>query len=126
MEAPAEGQKPEVQVLSSRENRLLGRMELEYLIRGASGKLSRADLAKLVAEMLSASPERVIPVKMLPITGTKDLKALVYVYANPEEAKRQLPDYVFLRMMGKEERAKVLEERRKAKAAERAKGKQGS
>ncbi|MGC8555776.1 MAG: hypothetical protein ACP5NG_02025 [Conexivisphaera sp.] len=114
---------PQLRVLSSRENRLLGRMELEYLIEGASGRLSRADLARLVAGQLSASPEAVVPVRMSPVTGTGDLVALVYVYSDPAEARRQLPEHLFLRMMGKEERARAIEERRKARAAQRAKSK---
>ncbi len=112
---------PEFKLLSSRENKLLGRMELEYLFVGASGRLTRADVARFVAGQLSTTPDHVIPYRMTPITGTRDVRVLVYVYRDLAEARRQLPEHVFLRMLGKEERAKALEEKRKAKAAERAK-----
>ncbi|BBE41762.1 hypothetical protein [Conexivisphaera calida] len=113
----------EFKLLSSRENKLLGRMEMEYLFRDASGRLSRADLVKFVAGQLSASPDGIIPYRIRPVTGTRDLRALVYVYRDPAEAKRQLPEYAFLRLASKEERAKALEEKRKAKAAQRSKAK---
>lgn len=94
---------------------------MEYLLPGASGRLSRADLVSLLAERLSASREAIVPVEMRPVTGTDDLLAVVYVYRDPADARRQLPEHLFLRMMSKEERARILEERRKAKAAQRAK-----
>jgi len=110
-------------LISSRENKLLGRMELEYLFRGVPGGISRADMVGFVSGQLSAKPEGVVPVRVRPVTGTNDVRALVYVYRDPEEARRQLPEHLFLRMMGRDERAKIMDEKRKAKAAQRAKAK---
>ena len=97
------------------ENKLLERKEAVYLFKGMAGKLTRADAAKAVAEDLGVPEEKVVPIKLKTVFGTRDVKGTFYVYDDLEKAKRQLPEYIFLRMLSKEERKKILEERRKAK-----------
>ncbi len=105
--------------MRSRENKLLGRKELVYLFKGVAGSLSRESAKEHIASKFSVPVENVIPVKLETLFGTRDIRGLFYIYRDVEEARRQLPGYLFLRGMRREERAKVLEEKRKAKAAAR-------
>lgn len=97
------------------ENKLLERKEAVYLFKGMAGKLTRAETIKVVAQDLGVSEDKVIPIKLKTLFGTRDVEGTFYIYDDLEKAKRQLPEYIFLRMMSKEERKKILEERRKAK-----------
>ena len=103
----------------SRENRLLGRKELIYLFKDVAGSLTRGSAEEFVAGQFSVPVENVITVKLETSFGTRDVKGLFYIYRDLDEARRQLPEHVFLRGMSREERAKALEERRKARAAAR-------
>jgi ribosomal protein S24E len=109
----------EAELLYSRDNKLLGRKELVYLFKDAAGSLTRKDAIEYVASQLSVSPENVVLVKLEGLFGKRDVQGKFYVYSDSEEARRQLPEYLFLRNLSKEERAKILEEKRKAKAAAR-------
>jgi small subunit ribosomal protein S24e len=97
------------------DNKLLERREATYLFKGMAGKLTRQEAVKLVAKDLGVRPEKIIPVKLISEFGTVDVRGLFYVYEDVEKARAQLPEYIFLRQLTKEERSKILEERRKAK-----------
>ena len=97
------------------ENKLLERKEVVYLFKGMAGKLTKAEAVKAVARELGVPEEKVIPIKLETVFGTRDVKGTFYIYEDIEKAKKQLPEYIFLRMLSKEERKKILEERRKAK-----------
>ncbi len=106
-----------VERLSLIENKLLERKEAIYLFKEMAGKLTRKEAIKMVAQDLSVPEEKVIPVKLKTEFGTRNVKGIFYIYDDLNKAKLQIPEYMFLRLLGKEERAKILEERRKAKVA---------
>ena len=70
---------------------------------------------KAVAKDLGVPEDKVIPIKLKTLFGTRDVKGTFYIYDDLEKARRQLPEYIFLRMLSKEERKKMLEEKKKAK-----------
>ena len=109
----------EAELVHTRDNKLLGRRELVYLFRAAASSLTRRAAAEHVSSQLSVSPEHVVVVKLETISGKRDVRGVFYVYSDVGEARRQLPEYLFLRSLSREERAKVLEEKRRAKAAAR-------
>jgi len=104
-----------MEVISDSRNELLSRRELVILLRGVAGKIGRKEVIELVSKEFGVKGSKVIPIRLDGEFGTNDLRALVYIYDDEEYAKRQLPEYIFLRQLPKEERRKLLEERRRAK-----------
>lgn len=109
--------------LELKENQVLGRKEVKYLFEESSGKLTRLEAAKLVAADLGVKEEQVITLSLRNSHGSKDQIGYFRVYDNPEEAKLQIPRFVFVRNMQKEERKKLIEEEKKKKAPKVAKAK---
>lgn len=97
------------------ENKLLERKEAVYFFRGVAGRLTREEARKAVAQDLGVPEDKVIPIKLRTFFGTRDVEGTFYIYDDLEKAKLQLPEYLLLRNLKKEERKKILEERRKAK-----------
>lgn len=48
-------------------------------------------------------------------TGRTDIRASFYVYPSLEDARQQLPKYMMLRNMSKEDRKKILDEEKAVK-----------
>ena len=101
--------------LSLIDNKLLRRKEAKYLFKGMAGKLTRREAIKKVAEDLSVPEDRVIPIKLRSKFGTRDVNGIFYIYEDFKDARAQISEYVFLRLLSKEDRRKVFEERRKEK-----------
>lgn len=110
-----------LELLSKVENKLLGRVEFKVLFKDMAGRLTRKDAVKMCAEKVGISEEKLYLIGLRISAGTRDVVGTFYFYENLEEAKKQLPPQVLLRMMPKEERKKILEEARKAKAKPRGK-----
>lgn len=102
--------------LEDKTNGLLKRRELKCLFKGFAGKLTRKEAAEMLAKELKLDKKFVIPVSLEGETGMNDINCTFYVYDDENLAKRHLPKYIFMRMLTKEER-------KKAKEAEKAKGK---
>jgi len=103
------------EVIEERENPLLNRREVICVFRGGAGKVTRADVVKAVSEKFSVPSEQIIPISIKHSHGIRDVTATVYIYKNLEDAKRQLPKHIMLRLLPKEERKKILEQKRKPK-----------
>ncbi|MCP8311222.1 MAG: hypothetical protein L6N95_02050 [Candidatus Methylarchaceae archaeon HK01B] len=95
---------------------LLGRREISYIFSSIAGSLTRQDAVKMVAEKLNVDIDKVYLISLKMRTGTRDVSGLFYIYDNPEDAKKQLPRHLFLRMLSKEEREKVIKEAKKKEA----------
>lgn len=101
--------------LDVKENPVLNRKEARYLFEGGAGKMTRSDVTKLVAGDLGVKEDSVIPLSLRNTHGTVDQVATFYIYDDAKEARSQLSAYVFDRNLGKEERKKLIEEKRKKK-----------
>ncbi|MEM0117302.1 MAG: hypothetical protein QXX17_05905 [Conexivisphaerales archaeon] len=102
--------------LDLRENPILGRKEAKYLFEESAGKLTRLEAAKLVASDLNLKEEQVVTLSLRSSHGTRDQIGYFRIYDQPSEARQQLPKFVFVRNLQKEERKKLLEEEKKKKA----------
>lgn len=102
--------------LEDKPNGILRRREVKCLFKGVAGKLTRKEAAEMLAKELKLDKKFVIPVSLMCKTGTNDINCIFYVYDDENLAKQHLPKYIFIRMLTKEER-------KKAKEAEKAKGK---
>jgi small subunit ribosomal protein S24e len=105
--------------LEDKTNGLLKRRELKCLFKGFAGKLTRKEAAEMLAKELKLDKKFVIPISLEGETGMSDINCTFYVYDDENLAKRHLPKYIFMRMLTKEER-------KKAKEAEKAKGKKSA
>jgi small subunit ribosomal protein S24e len=120
----------EVVTVKDRNNVLLNRRELMVIIKNAQGQLNKASAASLVADHFHLNMEQpIIPISMKYETGRTDIRASFYVYPSLEDARQQLPKYMMLRNMSKEDRKKILDEEKavklKAKQAAAAEAKGG-
>ncbi len=104
----------EIVTLEDRTNVLLKRREVRCLFRGKAGKLTRNDAVNLLTQQLKLDKKFVIPVILKCETGKADVKGTFYVYDDEGLAKKHLPKYVFLRLLSKEERKKIVEAQKAA------------
>jgi small subunit ribosomal protein S24e len=106
----------EVVTVQDRNNVLLNRRELKVIIKNAQGQLNKASAASLVAGHFHLNTQQqIIPILMEYETGRTDIHASFYVYASLEDARQQLPRYVMLRNMSKEDRKKIIDEEKATK-----------
>jgi small subunit ribosomal protein S24e len=70
----------------------------------------------MVAEALGVAIERVYPIRLAGEAGRPNVRGTFYVYEKEEDARRQLPRHIFVRLLPKDDRKKELEKRKKAKA----------
>jgi small subunit ribosomal protein S24e len=120
----------EVVTLQDRNNLLLNRREIRVIIKNSQGQMSRVDATSLVAGHFHLNKQQqIIPISMKSETGRTDVYASFYVYSSLENAQQQLPRYIMLRNLSKEDRKKVISEEKatklKAKQAAAAEVKRG-
>ncbi|HKW04565.1 MAG TPA: hypothetical protein VJN71_04625 [Nitrososphaerales archaeon] len=116
-----------LEIISDSENKLLARREVRCIFRGSSGLLTRQGAAEAVATKLGAKNDDVKIISLKGSSGVRDVHGLALIYSDPDSPKRQLPPYLLIRQLPKEERKKVRDELKKAKSAAKSPvGKQGS
>lgn len=109
--------------LEVRENTVLGRKEVRYLFEEGAGKITRLEAIKMVAADMGVKEDAVVAISLTNSHGSRDQIGVFRIYEDPKEAKLQLPRYIFVRNLPKEERKKLLEEERKKKAPKVARAK---
>ena len=92
--------------------------------------MSRVDATSLVAGHFHLNKQQqIIPISVKSETGRTDVHASFYVYSSLETAQQQLPRYIMLRNMSREDRKKIISEEKatkmKAKQAAAAEVKSG-
>ncbi|WP_148686862.1 hypothetical protein [Candidatus Nitrosocosmicus hydrocola] len=105
----------EVVLLEDNNNILLKRREIKSMIKNAVGSIRKDEAANLIAEKLQISRKNLLPISLTSEYGNPDVLAMMYYYNDIEDAKKQLPRYRFLRIMGKDERKKIIDEEKAAK-----------
>ncbi|MGC2387701.1 MAG: hypothetical protein WA460_11520 [Nitrososphaeraceae archaeon] len=106
----------EVVTVQDRNNVLLNRRELKVIIKNTQGPLNKASAASLVAGHFHLNKQQqIIPILMKYETGRTDIHASFYVYPSLEDARQQLPRYMMLRNMSKEDRKKIIDEEKATK-----------
>ncbi|MGB7558317.1 MAG: hypothetical protein WBM37_07330 [Nitrososphaeraceae archaeon] len=106
----------EVVTVQDSNNVLLNRRELKVIIKNTQGQLNKASAASLVAAHFHLNTQQqIIPILMKYETGRTDIHASFYVYPSLEDARQQLPRYMMLRNMSKEDRKKIIDEEKATK-----------
>ena len=105
----------EVVGLSDRTNVLLSRREIMVLFKEQAGILKRIDATEIVATKFGLNKNCVIPMNMKSERGKRDLVGTFLAFNTEEETKNQVPQYRLLRSISKEERKKLIDEKKAAK-----------
>lgn len=109
-------------IITENENKLLSRRELVCSLALGSGLVTRQAAAEAIATRIGVKKENVQIVSLVGKFGSRDLLAKAYVYSDLKLMEKQLPRYLKIRQLSKEER-KQAKEAAKAKAAPAAENK---
>lgn len=103
-----------MQLVKRSDSKVLERSYVELRLDGRAGKLTRKEAIAEVARELGVAPENVGIVRLDGQAGTTDVVGKFYVYGSAEAKKRAHPRYLEERVLTKEEREKLKQERKKA------------
>ena len=106
-----------MQILKRSDSRLLERSVVEVRLDGKAGKLTRKEAIMAVAQELGVALENVGVVRLDGRAGTTDVMGKFYVYSSAEAKKSVHPSYLMERVLTKEERENLKQERKKAATA---------
>ncbi len=107
-----------LEIVNETENRMLSRRELVLTFKAGSGLVTRQSAAEAIATKLGVSKDKVKLVSLHGKFGLRDLKAVAYVYSDTKLINRQLPKYMAIRELPKEERKKAREAAKPKPAAQ--------
>lgn len=103
-----------MQIVKRSDSKVLERSYVELRLDGRAGKLTRKEAIAEVAHELGVAPENVGIVRLDGQAGTTDVVGRFYVYGSAEAKRRAHPRYLEERILTKEEREKLKQERKKA------------
>ena len=102
-----------MQILKKFDSKLLERSVVEVRLDGKAGKLTRKEAIAAVAQELGVALENVGVVRLDGRAGTTDVVGKFYVYSSAEAKKSVHPSHLGERMLTKEERENLKQERKK-------------
>lgn len=85
------------------------------LFKEQAGKLRRTDATEIVTTKFRLNKNCVIPMNLKSERGKRDLVGTFLAFNTEEETKNQVPQYRLLRSKSKEERKKLIDEKKAAK-----------
>ena len=103
-----------MQLLKRSDSKVLERSYIELQLDGRAGKVTRKEAIAAVAQELGVAPETVGVVRLEGQAGTTDVIGRFYVYGSAEAKKSVHPSHLEERLLTKEEREKLKQERKKA------------
>jgi len=101
------------ELLQQQENKFLSRREVTAKFTDIKGNLKRDDAANIVAQQLNVSKANVYPIKIEFDTGKDSARGLFYVYSDVEVAKKQLPKFLMIRSLPKDQRKQARQDLKK-------------
>ena len=96
------------------ESKVLDRSYVEMSLEGMAGKVTRKEAVALVAQEMGVPSENVGLLSMDGQAGTTKVLGRFYVYGSADAKKRVHLKHLNERMLTKEEREKLKQERKKA------------
>jgi ribosomal protein S24E len=98
------------------ESKLLDRSYVEVELEGRAGKVTRKEAIDSVAQELGVPAENVGLLRIDGESGTARVVGKLYVYGSAESRRRLHPRHLDERLLTKEEREKLKQDRKKAAA----------
>jgi ribosomal protein S24E len=96
------------------ESKVLDRSYVELYMEDKAGRVSRKEAIAAVAQEMGVPAENVALIRMDGQSGTTRVVGKFYVYGSPESKKRVQLKHLEERLLTKEEREKLKQERKKA------------
>lgn len=98
-----------VEILSSKDNQLLSRKEVEASVTFDASTPKRAELKQAIGGKIAANPDLMVVRKVSASFGAKSVKVLAYVYPSKESLMSIEPKHIKVRegLMQKEEKKKA-------------------
>jgi small subunit ribosomal protein S24e len=95
-----------VEILSSKDNQLLGRKEVEATVSFDSATPKRAELKQAIGGKIAANPDLMVVRRVTSSFGARSVKVLAYVYSSKESLMGVEPKHIKIRegLMQKEEK----------------------
>lgn len=97
------------------DSKVLDRAYVELSIEGRAGMITRKEAIEAAAKELGVAPENVGLIRIDGHSGTRDLVGKFYVYGSTDSKNRLHPKHLALRLLTKEERDKIKQDKKKAK-----------
>lgn len=110
-----------IEILNERENKLLARKEYSVNFVGGSGFITRQAAAEAMATKLGVDKNLVKLISLKSKFGLRNLMGTIFVYNEAKEVNRQLPKYMAIRQLPKEDRKKAREAAKPQPAAQASK-----
>ncbi len=105
-----------MQVLKKTDSKVLGRTYVEILVGETAGKITRKEAVEAAAKELGVPADRVALLALEGESGSRSIVGSFYVYESQEARKKLHPRHLDERLLTKEERDKLKQERKKAAA----------
>ena len=105
-----------MQIQKKAESKLLGRTYVELVIDGKAGKITRKEAISMLAKELNVPEENVGLVRLEEQSGETTVVGKFYVYESAASKKAIHPKHLEVRLLSKEEREKLKQEKKKAAA----------
>jgi ribosomal protein S24E len=98
-----------VEIISSKDNQLMGRKEVEATVFFDAATPKRAELKSAIGGKIAANPDLMVVRKVTPSFGSKSVRVVSYVYATKESLMGVEPKHIKVRegLMQKEEKKKA-------------------
>ena len=106
-----------MEIVSRKDSKLLGRIELQVVFAEKSGALNRKDAIKEVARAMSADENRVTLLELAGSSGTRNLVGTFHVYDSEGGRKEVSEKHLAVRLLTKEEKEAMKAAKKKAEAA---------
>lgn len=111
-----------IEIINESENRLLSRRELILAFKNGSGLITRQSAREAIATRMGVSKDNVKLISLYGKFGLRDCTARAYIYSDTSAIKGQLPRYMMIRELPKEERKKAREAAKSKVAASQSAG----
>jgi small subunit ribosomal protein S24e len=94
----------DVEIISRKENKILNRQEVGFLVKGAGATPSRKELREKIAALLNADEKTIIVDVLKTSYGSTELKGIARIYKNKKDLERLELSYVIARNFPEEKK----------------------
>ena len=98
-----------IDITKKHENNLLGRQEVDFIVKESSTTPSRKELREKIAALLGANEKHLVVDVYDTTFGTSEVKGTARVYKDENNMKKSELEYVVSRNFGKPEKPKAAE-----------------
>lgn len=95
-----------IDIVSKKDNKILGRQEVEFTVKEVTSTPSRAEIRKKIAATLNADEKCLIVDVMETAYGSREISGTARVYSNAVDLKKTELPFIITRNFGKEEEKK--------------------